>query len=247
MFYRKNKKLATFVFTCVFSSVIVFVGATSYRLGDRGTDVKAIQTQLKASGYNVKENGIFTKDTQNAVLSFQQKNKLGKDGIVGPATYKALFGKNIPGDSGSKRKSLNLLFDGSETAFTPAIASSPATVQKLLSFARKYTGVPYRFGGTTPSGFDCSGYVNFVFRNATGVSLPRAADEQYSVGVSVAKKNLQPGDLVFFETYTSGVSHSGIYLGNNKFISATSSRGVVEADMSGGYWSDHYIGAKRVL
>ncbi|WP_298704979.1 NlpC/P60 family protein [uncultured Veillonella sp.] len=120
------------------------------------------------------------------------------------------------------------------------------SVQDVIQEAENYRGVPYVFGGNTPSGFDCSGYVRYVFAKK-GITLPRSADEQYTVGTKVAKKNLQPGDLVFFETYEKGVSHSGIYIGNGKFISATSSSGVAVADLAGGYWGERYIGAKRVM
>lgn len=119
-------------------------------------------------------------------------------------------------------------------------------VKEILTYANTFTGVPYKFGGTTPAGFDCSGYIRHVFQKV-GVQLPRQADEQYTVGKKVEKQNLQPGDLVFFETYESGVSHSGIYIGDGQFISATSSSGVAVADIDDSYWGPRYVGAKRVL
>lgn len=119
-------------------------------------------------------------------------------------------------------------------------------VKEILTYANTFTGVPYKFGGTTPAGFDCSGYIRHVFQKV-GVQLPRQADEQYTVGKKVEKQNLQPGDLVFFETYEPGVSHSGIYIGNGQFISATSSSGVAVADIDDSYWGPRYVGAKRVL
>ena len=119
-------------------------------------------------------------------------------------------------------------------------------VKKILTYANTFTGVPYKFGGTTPAGFDCSGYIRHVFQKV-GVQLPRQADEQYTVGKKVEKQNLQPGDLVFFETYEPGVSHSGIYIGDGQFISATSSSGVAVADIDDSYWGPRYVGAKRVL
>lgn len=122
-----------------------------------------------------------------------------------------------------------------------------ARVKKLLDCAKQYTGVPYHFGGSTPSGFDCSGYLRYVFKESCGIELPHAADEQYSLGENVKQNNLQPGDLVFFTTYESGISHSGIYVGDGKFISATTSSGVAIADMTSGYWHNRYCGAKRVL
>lgn len=119
-------------------------------------------------------------------------------------------------------------------------------VKEILTYANTFTGVPYKFGGTTPAGFDCSGYIRYVFQKI-GYDLPRQADEQYTVGKKVEKSNLQPGDLVFFETYEPGISHSGIYIGDGQFISATSSSGVAVADINDSYWGPRYVGAKRVL
>lgn len=124
--------------------------------------------------------------------------------------------------------------------------SVSGNVKEILTYANTFTGVPYKFGGTTPAGFDCSGYIRYVFQKI-GFDMPRQADEQYTVGKKVEKSNLQPGDLVFFETYEPGISHSGIYIGDGQFISATSSSGVAVADIDDSYWGPRYRGAKRVL
>jgi len=117
----------------------------------------------------------------------------------------------------------------------------------IIATAKKYIGVPYVWGGSTPEGFDCSGLVQYVFKQH-GITLNRTTKTQYQHGTFVAKSNLQPGDLVFFQnTYTTGISHVGIYIGNGDFIHASSSKGVMISNLSNNYWSGHYYGARRVL
>ncbi|SPF45612.1 conserved exported hypothetical protein [Candidatus Desulfosporosinus infrequens] len=115
----------------------------------------------------------------------------------------------------------------------------------ILTTAKSFTGVPYVWGGTTPAGFDCSGFTQYVFR-VNGVALPRTSQEQYQVGTPVSFNDLRPGDLVFFTFLANHqASHVGIYLGNNQFISATTHKGVTTYPFTP-YWNNAYVGAKRV-
>ena len=123
--------------------------------------------------------------------------------------------------------------------------ASSVTVNQLTTEAYKYIGIKYKYGGTTTKGFDCSGYVQYVFKKL-GLKLSRTTSTQYREGTAVAKKNLQPGDLVFFNTTGRGVSHVGIYLGNNKFIHSGVSRGIQVVGLNDSYWGKRYIGARRV-
>ena len=110
-------------------------------------------------------------------------------------------------------------------------------------------GTPYRWGGNTPeSGFDCSGLVNYVYRDVLALDLPRStrALSQYQ-GDRIKPERLAPGDLVFFGN-ADGVNHVGIYVGEGRFVHAPTSGGTVRLDhLDGHYWRDHYSGAKRVL
>lgn len=116
----------------------------------------------------------------------------------------------------------------------------------IVSVAKQYLGVPYVWGGTSPSGFDCSGFVQYVFRKC-GYSVTRTADTQYYDGTPVSYSNLQAGDLVFFTgTYaTAGISHIGIYIGGGQFIHAASG-GVKISSLSESYYSSRYYSACRV-
>lgn len=113
----------------------------------------------------------------------------------------------------------------------------------LIAEAKKYMGVPYVWGGSTPSGFDCSGFLNYVF-NQVGVSIPRTVSTIWDAGTSVSSP--QKGDIVFFTTYAPGPSHAGIYIGNNQFIHAGSSTGVTISDLNNTYWKPRYLGAKHL-
>jgi len=114
----------------------------------------------------------------------------------------------------------------------------------LTRSALRFLGVPYVFGGTTSSGFDCSGFVQHVFA-MLGIGLPRTADAQYDAG-RPAVGGPRAGDLVFFDTY-GGVSHVGIYLGHGEFVHASSSHGVMVSHLSESYWASRYVGAKRLI
>jgi cell wall-associated NlpC family hydrolase len=124
------------------------------------------------------------------------------------------------------------------------VPASPVTL--LLSTALDLRGTPYRSGGVDRTGFDCSGFVRYVF-GAHGHRLPRETQEQYKVGQPVDRDDVQPGDLVFFETVSRGPSHVGIALGDGEFVHAPSSRGVVRVERyTTTYWARRWVGARRL-
>jgi len=119
---------------------------------------------------------------------------------------------------------------------------------ELVSTAMGFLGVPYRRGGSSAeTGFDCSGFVRTIFEQAKGMVLPRRANEQAAATAVIDKKDLQPGDLVFFNTMRRAFSHVGIYVGDGKFIHAPRSGAEVRVeDMSVSYWQRRFNGARRV-
>jgi cell wall-associated NlpC family hydrolase len=117
----------------------------------------------------------------------------------------------------------------------------PPTHSSVVSIAEQYLGVPYRWGGASPSGFDCSGLVMYVFAQV-GVSLPHSSYAQYGMGSPVSRDQLQPGDLVFFD----GLGHVGIYVGGGSFIHAPHTGDVVKISSISGWYASTYVGARRI-
>jgi cell wall-associated NlpC family hydrolase len=126
--------------------------------------------------------------------------------------------------------------------------ASSAVGEQIVNQAMQFLGYPYVWGGTTPAGFDCSGFLYYVVNQVTGDGFPRLLDGQINRGTHVPSDQLQPGDLVFQQnTYQWGLSHGGIYIGNGQFIHAsTPGTGVIVSDLWDGYWGQRYYTARRI-
>ena len=128
----------------------------------------------------------------------------------------------------------------------PAAVHRPFDGYALTGTALSLRGIPYRNGGTDPTGFDCSGFTQYVFAQH-GISIPREVREQFQVGTSVQPDQLVAGDLLFFATTDPGASHVGISIGGDEFVHAPSSTGVVRVERLGSsYWSPRFLGARRI-
>jgi cell wall-associated NlpC family hydrolase len=129
----------------------------------------------------------------------------------------------------------------------PSAAVGDATGYAVTSTALALRGTPYRNGGADPSGFDCSGFVYYVFAQH-GMAVPRTVLEQSRAGRSVTQDQLEPGDLLFFSTVSAGPSHVGIAIGGDEFVHAPSSVGQVRVErLSASYWASRFVGARRVM
>ncbi|ATO37800.1 glycoside hydrolase [Geobacillus thermodenitrificans] len=194
-------------------------------IGTRGEEVKRVQTKLKQLGYFTypEITGYYGTITADAVRRFQKDAKLQANGIVDSQTYERLIGQ-APASKGQA-------------------SASKLDVMELIADAAELLGKPYVWGGETPQvGFDCSGFIYYLFAQQ-GISLPRTVADIWNVGKPVSSPAV--GDIVFFETYKKGPSHAGIYIGNGQFVHSGASTGVTISRLDQTYWKQRYLGAKR--
>lgn len=195
--------------------------------------------------------------TKTQTRSVQRKVKVRPDGKIGAKTRTAIRKYQARRDltpTGRPNletlRKMRLAFAStierrlSSTSHAAAPATTSAALGTAISAVQSAIGTPYRYGGTTTSGFDCSGLLVWAFKQA-GVDLPRTSFDQYELGSDVAKADIQAGDLVFFSSAGAGASHVGIATGPTTVISATNS-GVMEHRIDSGYWASYYVGAKRL-
>ena len=229
-----------------------------------------------ASSYTVQSGDTLWKISQAtgvSVSNLRSWNKLTNDiiyanenlSLVAPApqpaptsnTYIVKSGDTLSaiarakGTTVTALKSLNglttdIIYVGQKLLVSGTTTVAPQSISKaqaVITGAKKYIGVPYVWGGSTPAGFDCSGFTSYVY-NQVGITIPRTTATQWAALKSVSTPN--PGDLVFFETISTGPSHVGIYLGSNQFIHA-GSHGITISDMTTSYWKPIYLGAKTAF
>lgn len=182
---------------------------------------------------HVRADGSVGRRTRQAISRYQQRQVLKRTGRPNLETLRKM---RMPFTATIERRLV--------TRATTLNPSAPGEIAPAIAAARAWIGTPYQNAGTTTRGFDCSGLTVRAYQRA-GISLPRTSFEQYREGTSVAKADIQPGDLVFFSTAGRGASHVGIATGATKIISATSS-GVREHRIDDSYWGRAYVGARRI-
>ncbi len=198
---------------------------TQLQLGDSGDLVKGIQQKLLSLKlYSGEITSSYDDATKEAVAKFQAANALEATGIVDKAT---LIKINTASTT-TNRSDARLDFGND-----------------IVDYAKQFIGTPYKWGGASGSSFDCSGFVMYVFKNFN-IQLGHSAGDQFGDGSKVAKAELLPGDAVFFATYKRTASHVGIYVGNSKFIHASSGGGeVMISSLDEDYYRTRYLGARR--
>ncbi len=217
--------------------------AARLQLYNTGPQVSALQRALRRGGSPIVASGTFDPATAAAVSAFQKRHGLRVDGRISLWRVERILGAHFIVPAPAKTQTAS-------GASAPAGQPTPASVSAVLSLAMQQVGKPFVWGGAGPSAFDCSGLVEFVFAHAAGLSLPHASTLQWDRAAPVAPNQLQPGDLVFFNTDGAGPTHVGIYLGGvaRDFVDATNPTGGVRIDsLLSAYWAQHYLGARRLL
>lgn len=209
--------------------------------GDRGDDVKNLQTRLSELGYYTygKITGYFGTVTTSALKEFQAHNGLKTDGKAGKLTRAVLFSDDAKPFDGEKQT-------GDDSSGEP----EESTIDKMLTFANEQLGKTYVYSTEGPNTFDCSGFVYYVLKYM-GVSTSRYSAAGFS-GVNswekIGRSDLEPGDLLFFKSdSSSSIGHTGIYIGDNSFIHASSSAGKVKISEMTSYYDRNYVLARRVF
>ena len=238
------------------AAIVTLISGTAFASptlsrNSRGTDVLTLQKKLYLIGYDITElDGVYGNETERAVAAFQHDNKITVTGIVTNVTWRALRkakekkGRVLP----TPKVTASDVDTSKPTTLAPYGRSFISGTQgkQIVSTAQTLMGIPYVFGGTTTKGFDCSGLLQYVFK-MHGLTIPRLADEQYNLGKAAKPNQLVAGDLVFFTTYTAGVSHCGIYVGDGKFLHASSSKGVKIDSLDNEYWKTRFVGARKIV
>ncbi|MFD1064419.1 C40 family peptidase [Oceanobacillus locisalsi] len=200
-----------------------------------------------SSTYTVKSGDSLSKIASQqgtTVSNLKSINNLSSDLIIAGQTLKVNGSSSSNSGSSNSGSNSSSNSGSNSNSGSSSSASADYDVDQLISGGKSQQGTPYVWGGTTPSGFDCSGFIYYAF-NQAGKDIPRTNVEGY-YDRSQTVSNPQRGDLVFFSgTYKSGPSHMGIYLGNNQFLHAGTSTGVTITSLDNPYWSSHFDSYKR--
>lgn len=138
---------------------------------------------------------------------------------------------------------------GDYNASVSQTSNNASTADSLIAKAKNFIGLPYRFGGTSPtSGFDCSGFMQYVYKQTANINLPRTSGSMAQVGERVSRDALKPGDMVFFSLGGGRISHVGMYIGEGRFIhSPSTGKSISITSLDTGYWANKFVTARRVL
>lgn len=227
-----------------FASIIVAAALAfsglAFTTGEQAEASTGTFAYSKVNGLNIRTAPSLTSKVSATMNKGQRYTYLGKVGSFYKINYKGTH-RYISASS-----TYTYLKAGTSTATKVTTSSSSSARTKLVAESKKYLGTPYRYGGTTTSGFDCSGYTGHVYKKAINKSIPRDSRSQYANSKKVSKSAIQAGDLVFFSHNGSTIQHVGMALSKTQMINSETG-GVKYASFTSGYWAPRYVGAGSYL
>ena len=179
---------------------------------------------------------VLSKTYKNSVIEIISKS--------GP-WYKIKTSSNIEGWVNSKY--IGSYTQSSNETKTKELTTQNSSINNIIKMANGQIGKKYKWGATGPNSFDCSGLTSYIYKNGVGINLPRTSVAQSKVGIKVSKAELKSGDLVFFNTSGKGISHVGMYIGDSKFIHASSSKGVRIDNLNSSYYKSRFVSGSRII
>ncbi|SES79408.1 Putative peptidoglycan binding domain-containing protein [Oceanobacillus limi] len=208
--------------------------------GLHSEDVKIVQESLQFFGYyEGKIDGIYGPLTKKALEKAEEEHDMDLVNEVTAESLSTLYET----EQQEVEEEINNSSSKKESENVQKVEVKGSNHKNVIQLAQSLIGTPYVWGGTSRNGFDCSGFLQYIFKEQN-IEIPRTVNDIWNFGSHVDAPSV--GDLVFFETYKPGPSHAGIYIGNGKFIHAGTSNGVTTDELNSSYWQQRYLGAKRV-
>lgn len=218
--------------------------STSVYPGMHNDDVKIVQEALAYFGYYEGEiDGIYGPLTNKGLQTAEMKHGIELTNEVTQNNLTQLYESSEIEEEVQEKNSTIKEAVQEEVPEIKVVEKEKQNYGEIIQVAQSFIGTPYVWGGESPSGFDCSGFLQYVYQTKD-ITIPRTVNDIWNFANPVETASV--GDLLFFETYQPGPSHAGIYLGDGKFIHAGSSSGVTVSELKTDYWQQRYLGAKRI-
>jgi len=179
---------------------------------------------------------IVSKTYKNSVIEILEKSG---------SWYKIKTSSNIEGWVNSKY--IGSYTQPSNEIKTEELNTNNSSINNIIKIANAQIGKKYKWGATGPNSFDCSGFTSYIYKNGVGINLPRTSIAQSKVGIKISKNQLKSGDLVFFNTSGKGISHVGMYIGDSKFIHASTSKGIRIDSLNSSYYKSRFVTGSRII
>jgi cell wall-associated NlpC family hydrolase len=243
---RNNVAAPLAVFLLLLTVLGFTVSAAQEKPVAKSEQILPVTTPVMTMSVAPEDNKSFGVKPLPTPIVVEEKEKREEPKTAAISTKKEETKRVAVKEKVSKKKKIQVAMVIPERPKKVVARGTSSETGDVIRLALSFRGVPYRHGGSSGRGFDCSGFTSYVYRNAAGISLPRTSGGQSDIGSAVLKSDLKQGDIVYFNTNGHNVSHVGIYIGGNSFVHASCSKGITVTSLSDSYYAPRYLGARRV-